>query len=79
MNPVDPEKVTAFLAGWNAGRPADNPLWKEVEGTSALIKMEVPENGPVVFHPNEGFPIKAFLNTETGEVRTFNARRFSRS
>lgn len=79
MQPIDPNKVTTFLNALNQGTDPANPLWIEVSGTSALIKMDIEDAGKITFNGNSGFPVKAFINTQTGELKLFNARRFSRS
>lgn len=79
MNPIDQNLVDQFLAAWNAGRPPNNPLWIETQGTYALMKMDINSDGsPPVFQNNSGFPLKVFKNTETQELRSFDARRFAK-
>lgn len=76
MNPIDPNKVTEFLNGWNTGRPADNPLWIDTTSTFALMQMDIADTGAVTFQGARGYPLKAFKNLETQEIRIFDARRF---
>jgi hypothetical protein len=76
MAPLDQNKINAFLATWNEGRPANNPLWKEVPGTYAPIGMNIASNSAVTFNPNFGYPMKMFINAETQEIKMFDARRF---
>ncbi len=78
MPPIDPAKVTAFLAAWNAGRPSASPLWVEVQGINALMSMTVDEQGKVTYYPSVGFPVMVFMNTENKEIKLIDARRFSR-
>ena len=50
-------------------------IWQEFPGYSAMTKFEY-NNGAPIFSPSTGVPIKAFLNTRTGEIRTFMASLF---
>lgn len=76
MKPQDRAKIDALLAELNTGRET-NPLWKEVVDVGVLIKIEIPENGgDIKFFGNSGFPVKAFINIETGELKLYTARRF---
>ena len=78
MLPIDQNKINQFLATWNTGRPAGQPLWKEIPGTFATVGMVIePDNKPVTFQPNYGYPLKMFINSETSEVKIFDARRFT--
>ncbi len=77
MKPIDPKKVESFLASWNSDRPANSPLWGELTGTHVLLEMDINSDGSIKFKPNNGYPLKAFVNLETQEIRLFNARRFS--
>lgn len=76
MNPIDQNKVNAFLASWNADRPASNPLWIEVTGIFATMGMTVEPSKPITFQGSYGYPLKMFKNTETSEIKIFDARRF---
>lgn len=77
MPPIDENKVRAFLATWNKGRPSNDPLWTETTGEFALMKMNIGQNNIVTFDGNVGYPLKAFKNKDTQEIRIFDARRFS--
>lgn len=73
MPPLIQAKIDTFLIALNAGHPG---LWVELPGTHALMKVQVGDTG-VFYPPNIGFVVKGFLNTQTGEVKTFNARIFT--
>ena len=73
--PVNPDKVRTFLASLNAG--LETPVWVDLQGTHGLMKMDIKTDGSVHFSGTEGFPTKGFLNTKTGEIKTFSARIFS--
>ncbi|MBI3549441.1 MAG: hypothetical protein HY078_10410 [Elusimicrobia bacterium] len=47
--------------------------WVVLEGYFAITSVEV-ILGSVNFNPGKGVPMKAFLNTRTGEIRTFAAK-----
>lgn len=73
--PVNPIKITNFLISLN--KELNTPVWVEIQGTNALVKMDIDNTGKVTFNSNSGFPIKGFLNTETGEIRIFSERIFT--
>ena len=50
-------------------------VWQEFMGYSALTKFDY-NNGAPTFNPSSGVPVKAFLNTRTGEIRIFLASIF---
>lgn len=81
MPPINPRKVAAFLATLNGVGgilPAAAPQWVEVQGTNALMKMDInPVNGTVIYNPGIGFPVKGFINLQTGEIKLYNARIFT--
>lgn len=79
LRPTDNNKIIQFLAALNHGRAAENPLWIEITGLKILPRLEVDDIGKITVTPTAGFPVKAFLNKETGEVKMFTARRFGRS
>lgn len=48
-----------------------------IEGYYALTKFEFPKGSAgAVFTPSVGVPVKAFMNTNTGEIRIFAANFF---
>ena len=52
----------------------DNPFWDVVPtGYYALTEVEILSSGNkrATFMPNRGIPVKVFVNTKTGEVKTF--------
>lgn len=50
--------------------------WVEMNGFTALTVVTIEDNGTITFNPNRGFPLKSFLNTLTGEIRSFSATKF---
>lgn len=50
-------------------------IWKPIDGYMAITGFEE-KNGTAIFNPTRGYPLKAFLNTQTGEVRTYAASLF---
>lgn len=77
MPPINQTKINSFLSKWNEGRNVDDPLWIEITGTNALVQMDINHSTSITFHANRGFPLKGFINTETQEIRIFDARRFT--
>jgi hypothetical protein len=75
MPPVKPEKIKEFLDEWNKG--LSKPIWEQTQGTYAMMQMNLGVNNVVNFNPNFGYPVVAFLNKDTKEIRIFDARRFT--
>ena len=73
MPAIDPIKVAAKLAELNA---LNQGTWIEGAGLHAVTQFESIDNG-VKFNPYVGFPLKIFVNLQTGEVKTYSARAFS--
>jgi len=72
----DREKINQKLIELNGGT-IEGP-WTDGQGFHAIQKFTF-EPDPVTsskFYQNEGFPIKFFLNTVTGELKIFSARLF---
>jgi hypothetical protein len=67
------QRVLTKIASLNA---SDGGNWVELQGFNALTTVFYQANGSVVFNPNYGFPIKAFLNQVSGEIKVFDARNF---
>jgi len=76
MPPINQEAVDIFLATLNKGNP-DSPLWIELDGTHSIMEMALGANNVVTFNMNRGYPLKAFKNLTTQEVKIYDARRFS--
>ncbi len=50
--------------------------WVPITNFVALTQVTYNVFKKPVFDPNTGFPVVAFLNQQTGEVKMFDARRF---
>lgn len=50
--------------------------WLPIDGFNTITKLNFDSDGNAIFEGNSGYPLKAFVNTKTGEVKTFDARRF---
>lgn len=63
------EKIDSIRA--ELARQTSTPVdeWWPIPGYVAITNFEKKE-GQAVFNPSSGIPLKAFLNTRTGEVRT---------
>lgn len=75
MNPIDQNKVNIFLAALNQSTPN---RWVEIQGTNALVRLDISEDRIATFQGNSGFPVKGFIDTVTGEIKLITARRFTR-
>lgn len=51
------------------------PQWTSISGYFALTGFEF-GNGSPNFNPGFGVPVKVFMNTRTGEIKTFSANHF---
>jgi hypothetical protein len=49
--------------------------WSPVDGFTALTNVQFITEG-LIFNPTVGVPIKAFINQDTGEIKTFSAQLF---
>lgn len=76
MPPIDPQRVQNKLNELNATGQPGSPFWIVAEGLRALTSMTY-ENGVVAFNPNNGIPLKVFVNTLSGELKLFDARLFT--
>lgn len=76
MQPIDPQLIQAKVNEFNAKGQPGAPYWVAAEGLTGLTSM-TRENGVVSFNPNNGIPAKVFVNTQTGEIRIFDARLFT--
>lgn len=73
----DPQKITEKI---NELNHLGVGVWIAVDGASALTGVSgdfVPRTN-VVFNPNTGYPVKAFINTSNGEIKLFAAILFER-
>lgn len=51
--------------------------WVEINGFVSLMSAELTGARSSSFKTDSGYPVKAFINTNTGEVRLFKARMFT--
>lgn len=76
MNPIDPAKVLAKVNELNTEGNEGAPNWIAAEGLRALILMSI-NDGKTAFDATQGVPLKIFANTQTGEIKIFDARAFT--
>lgn len=50
--------------------------WTEVPGYFSALKTSLNSDGSAAFFGDEGFVLKCFLNSDTGEVKFFPAKSF---
>lgn len=70
----DRSKVQRYITWLNDQTPGQN--WVDLTGYNALTTCYYTATGRLIFNPQFGTPIKAFLNQATGEIRSFDARFF---
>lgn len=66
------------LESANGDAASVQPVWQYYTGYHALTKFDF-NSGKPIFTPSSGVPVKAFLNTRTGEIRVFSANIFEDS
>ncbi len=59
--------------------PGNTGQWLALDGFHGLTQFQFLPNNGANFIPNSGYPIKVFVNSETGEVRMFPAVFFTDS
>ena len=50
--------------------------WLPVSGFTSTITTTPAPNDTASFNLNSGYVMKSFINTSTGEIKSFDARRF---
>lgn len=50
--------------------------WIPIDGFNTVTNLTFDINGNAIFNANAGYPLKGFVNTSTGEVKTFDGRKF---
>lgn len=68
----DKDKVNDILKILNKGDI--ETIWAPVDGLSSLMRVDIKMEGgkkSADFSLNSGVPVKAFLNTQTGEMKFF--------
>ncbi len=78
MNNMPPQINQQAILNWQnwLNRIYPPGPWIPVEGFNTITKLDFDATGGAIFNPNSGYPLKAFINTSTGEVKVFDARRF---
>jgi len=75
MPPINLQLVQNKVTELNATGMPGAPNWIATDGLRTLTGMNV-ENEVITFTPNNGIPLKVFVNTESGEIKIFDARKF---
>jgi len=76
MNPrrENPQAVINWQNWLNTNHPP--ATWVPMQGFTSLLVSLPKEDGSVTYNLNSGYPLKSFLNTQTGEVKSFAAHNF---
>lgn len=72
---VDPEKIKVILKYLNDLDAPGKGKWQEALGYHALIAAEI-QKDMITSVPNSAATLKLFINTETGEVRSYLGKYF---
>lgn len=66
----DQDKINKILKSLNKGKLDGD--WIEAKGNHALTVVEF-DGKNANFMPGAGIPLKAFINTKTGEIKSYHA------
>lgn len=72
----NPTKVSKKVQQLNRISPSGQKSWEALDGWNALTTVSFNGKNPT-FNPSFGYPVKAFVNTTTGEVKVFAADLFT--
>jgi hypothetical protein len=76
----DQNKIDKILKTLNGSAPREKWVWEQVEGFHSLMTA-IPPSGsmtPAYFNGSNGVIVKSFINTETGEIKTFYYKKVTR-
>jgi hypothetical protein len=51
-------------------------IWFAISGFSAITSVSYDSSGGLIFNPSQGYIVKVFVNSATGEVRSYAAQLF---
>lgn len=68
----DPAKIEAILSQLNKG--LKQPKWQVAEGFHTMLAIVPDSNGGLNVNASQGVTVKLFLNSETGEVKSYLLR-----
>ena len=71
---VDEQAIKNWQIWLNKTYPPAN--WMPIDGFNTMTGLDYTISGTPIFNGNRGYPLKGFVNTATGEVKVFDARRF---
>jgi hypothetical protein len=72
---MDEDKIKEKLANL---KEETGHVWLPLTDVSALTSVDISDPEMPRFKPGTGYPVKAFINTVTGEVRMFSTQIFKR-
>lgn len=76
MNPIDPNKIQQKIIELNADGQPGAPYWIANNSLNTVTTIIRNEDGSLTFNGNSGVPLQIFTNTNTGEIKAFDARAF---
>ena len=71
---INQQAITNWTNWLNTYHPPAN--WVPTDGFYTTTGLDYDSSGNPIFNGNRGYPLKGFVNTATGEVRFFDARKF---
>lgn len=72
-----PSKVQAKVIALNKVAPTGQKKWAALDGFNALTTVNFTVTGQANFNPGHGYPVKAFVNNVTGEIKLYSAYLFT--
>jgi len=74
---VNQQAITNWQAWLNKHYPVQGGQWLAIDGFNTATGIDYNAlTGIPIFNGNRGYPLKGFVNTGSGEVKWFDARRF---
>lgn len=71
------QAINNWIVWLNRAYPVQNGQWVAIDGFNTATGIDYNTmTGQPVFNGNRGYPLKGFVNTASGEVKWFDARRF---
>lgn len=69
----DIRQINKILESLNGGTVEGD--WESADGFHVMTAVTFDQSGGATFFPDQGMPVKNFVNRKTGEVRAFHFRK----
>lgn len=71
---INQQAITNWQNWLNQAYPP--ATWFPCDGFTATMTVILGDNHSITFQGNSGYILKSFVNTSTGEIKSFDARKF---